>query len=444
MIPQNTFLGNLSYYEIYSKFDGPKCFSLVNSLEQYFLVYWAGYKKDEKKDHWFYVVVSKKILDSLRRREISVRDVYLNSEASPVLIKTGLVSENSFDDFSFISTEDIKSKSIPPADFFIDPEEIVSIQKSSNWVFEINISKRAKKSEFPSGESVRNILESFSELIESFMRAGTREKRGIFPMSAVEGSFELKMGSTHVDKTLSALVAVSDSINAGDNIVEIAKKNNLDPVKLKEFVDVINSSSVNVTIKPKTFSVLKREIKLHAANTEKAAELLENSASMYISSALVPQANDIQKVIDVVEKRARGEILHYENIDELSSDRQVRYYTDAAYCLGLMKKNLSVTPAGYFLASRTDKTEKYQVLADRFESSEFGWAWMKHSNVNSMWDLDPDSAKEFLIACVPGLSADTARRRATTLAKWLLVLSKYRRKYQTENCEISRISNEEE
>lgn len=444
MLPMNTFLGNLKYYEIYSEFDGPKCFSLVNGLEQYFLVYWAGYKKDENKDHWFYVFVSKKILDSLKRREVSIRDVYLNSDASPILIKTGAVSSDSNNDFEFISKKYISGKSIPPADFFIDPEEIVSVQKSSNWVFDINISKRAKKNEFPSGESVRNILESFSELIESFMRAGTREKPGIFPMSAVEGSFELKMGSTDVDKTLSALVAVSESINAGNNIVEIAKRNNLDPVKLKEFIDVINSSSVNVVIKPKTFAVLKKEITLHTAMTEKAAELLENSTSMYISSALVPQANDIQKVIEVVEKRARGEILHYESIDELSSGRQVRYYTDAAYCLGLMKKNLSVTPAGYFLASRTDKTEKYQVLADRFESSEFGWAWMKHSNVNSMWELDPNSAKEFLIACVPGLSTDTARRRATTLAKWLLVLSRYRRKYQTEHCESDSISNEEE
>ncbi|MDZ7867781.1 MAG: DUF6575 domain-containing protein [Rheinheimera sp.] len=443
MLPTNTYLGSLKYYEIYCEFDGPKCFSLVNNLEQYFLVYWAGYKKDENKDHWFYVFVSKKILDALKRKEISVRDVYLNSDASPILIKTGLISKDPSNDFEFISTKYIKEKSIPPADFFVDPEEIVSVQKSSNWVFEINISKRAKKNEFPSGESVRNVLESFSELIESIMRSGTKEKPEIFPMSAVEGSFELKMGSTDADKTLNALVAVSDTISAGHNIIEVAKNNSLDPVKLKEFVDVINSSSVNLTIRPKTFSVLKKDIVLQASTTERTAVLLENATSMFISSALVPQANDIEKVIDVVEKRAQGEILHYENIHELSSERQVRYYTDAAYCLGLMKKNLSVTPAGYFLASRTDKTEKYQVLADRFESSEFGWAWMKYSKVNSMWDLDPNSAREFLLACVPCLSADTARRRATTLAKWLLILSKYRRKYETENCGSDLTSTEE-
>lgn len=216
-------------------------------------------------------------------------------------------------------------------------------------------------------------------------------------------------------------------------MAEIAKERYLDPVKLREFVDIISSSSISVTLTPKTFSLLEKPIVLKGNNVKSIIKHLESSTALFIDSSLIPQANDLNKVIEVVQLRAKGELLNHENIDGLSSIRQVKYYTDAAYCLGLMKKNLTVTSSGNFLASRKDIDARYEVLADKFESSEFGWAWMKWSSVSTMQELEADTAEPFLNDCVPGLSSDTARRRSNTLKHWLNTLTKYRRDYRQTN-----------
>lgn len=430
MLPKSPVLGSLRYFEIYSQFDGPKCFSVINNNGQLFLAYWAGFKKDENKDHWFYVSVSEKTLDALKRETISVRDVFLKTELNPLLVKTCCDKLNELDDVDFLGLNAIAGMNIPPKEYFLDPDEVESIEKSSKWLFELNISKNAQKHSFPYGDSVNRILESLTDMIDSFMRVGTREKPSLYPMSAVEGSFELKMGATDEKKAINALIAISESINANEKIAEFAKDRSLDPVKLKDFIDVINNSNVSVTLTPKTFSILEHPIIIKGKALKSLVQQLGSSTSVFIDSTLVPQANDINKVIEVVNIRARGERLEHENIEGLSSDRQIKYYTDAAYCLGLMKKNLTVTPSGYFLASRQDERSRYEVLADRFESSEFGWAWMKWSSVSAMRDLSPETAEVFLNECVPGLSQDTAKRRATTLVIWLNTLSEYRRSYQ--------------
>lgn len=200
MLPKSPILGTLQYFEIYSQFDGPKCFSAINNNEQLFLVYWAGYKKDEKKDHWFYVSVSEKILDALKRELLSVRDVYLQSELNPLLVKTDCSAQGMLDEVDFLGLESIANMNIPPKEFFIDPEEVESIAKSSKWLFELNISRNSKKHTFPSGDTVSRVLESLTDMVDSFMRIGTKEKPAVYPMSAVDGSFELKMGSTDEKK----------------------------------------------------------------------------------------------------------------------------------------------------------------------------------------------------------------------------------------------------
>ena len=121
-----------------------------------------------------------------------------------------------------------------------------------------------------------------------------------------------------------------------------------------------------------------------------------------------------------------------ENINGLTTPRQVRYYTDAAYALGLITRDKQLTAAGHFINSRYDKDLKYEILADRFESTDFGWAWMTWAKVQYMTELNPETATDFLLACVPGLNDVTARRRASTLEKWLIKLKPYHRKYHPE------------
>ena len=149
-----------------------------------------------------------------------------------------------------------------------------------------------------------------------------------------------------------------------------------------------------------------------------------------IDSIKILQANDIGKVLDVVKMIGEGTLLIPENIDGLTTPRQVQYYKSAAYALGLATKDNRLTPAGYFINSHyADRRNQYEILADRFESTDFGWAWMTWARVQYMTELNPETAADFLIDSVPDLNETTAKRRASTLAKWLIELQPYHRKY---------------
>ena len=121
-----------------------------------------------------------------------------------------------------------------------------------------------------------------------------------------------------------------------------------------------------------------------------------------IDSIKILQANDIGKVLDVVKMIGEGTLLIPENIDGLTTERQVQYYKSAAYALGLATKDNRLTPAGYFINS-----------------------------LQYMTELKPETAKKFLTGSVPDLNKITAKRRASTLAKWLTELQPYHRKYKS-------------
>ena len=46
---------------------------------------------------------------------------------------------------------------------------------------------------------------------------------------------------------------------------------------------------------------------------------------------------------------------------------------------------------------------------------------MKNQGVNSILDIDPNSATQYLLDNANGLSEDTAKRRASTLKRWVNV-----------------------
>jgi hypothetical protein len=81
------------------------------------------------------------------------------------------------------------------------------------------------------------------------------------------------------------------------------------------------------------------------------------------------------------------------------------------------------------LCHKNNKVAEYEYLAGRFESSDFGWAWMKWAKVNDIGELDPSSAEEFVRECVKGLNDATSARRATSLTSWLKILKSHRREY---------------
>lgn len=440
MIAQNTYLGDLKYYEIYDDFDGPKCFSVINNLKQLYLVYWAGVGESAFSDTWLYSSITEKRLDRVRRQEESIRNVFLQPELNVYFVKTNYESGESQADF--IPRGKINQFNIPPDDFEFDLAEIEIVSDENDWHFELNIQRRSDKHAFPDRKMVTRVLDAFSEIIELLMLDDTRKIPKVYPKSAVPGSFEVKLATNddaNASKAIQAFNLLLQDINKLD---ENLKASALDPYRVKELLEIIEQHKLTVTITPRTYQFLSSAIRLDTVKFDELIDKLNDSTIVLVDSINVPQANNIDRVIEVVKKRDRGEKLNHENIDGINSARQVKYHTDAACCLGLMKKNLSVTSAGRFLASKSDTASQYEFLADRFESSDFGWSWIKWSGVNTMMDLDPLTASKFINECVAGLNEETAGRRATTLTKWLQVLKPYRRLYSNQN--IDDVSKEQE
>ena len=430
MIAENTFLGALKYYEIYDDFDGPKCFSVINNLKQLYLVYWAGSGDNITLDNWLYTNITEKRLDRVRRQEESIRNVFVSPELNVYFVKTNYVSGES--EATFIPRGELENYNLPPEDFEFEPDEIEVVNEENDWHFELNIQRRSDKHAFPDRKMVTRVLDAFSEIIESLMLDGTRKVPKVYPKSAVPGSFEVKLATSDDENASRAIQTFNTLLKDINKLDENLKESALDPYRVKELLEIIEQHKLTVTITPRTYQFFSNSIKLDTKKFDELIDKLNNTTAVLVDSINVPQANNIDRVIDIVKKRDRGEKLNHENIDGINSQRQVKYHTDAACCLGLLKKNLSVTSAGRFLATKTDKASQYEFLADRFESSDFGWSWMKWSGVKTMLELDPLTASDFINECVGGLNEETAGRRATTLTKWLQVLKPYRRRYSNQ------------
>jgi hypothetical protein len=425
ILPKNTVLGYLKYYEIYDEFEGPKCFSVKDKLEQVYLVYWCGDYINESKSTWLYTPISHKRLDRLRREEFSLRDVYINPEQMIYFIST--FSNEKDDELEFVHKVDVLNYNLPPESFFIEPDEIQVKDEEADWNFELRIAKKSSAS--PDRGMVTKIMDSLSEIIESLMVDATRFIPKIYPMSAVPGSFILKLGTNDNEKASVAIEQLNSILSDEKAFDQKLKELELDPYKLKDLLDIVNQDKLTLTLKSKTNIYLKEPIYVGKQDLSSTINKLEESTTILVDSSKIPQANNLNRVIEIVERRLKGEVLKHENIDGINNKRQVTYHTDAAYCLGLLNKNNTVTSAGRCLVFKETKEAKYEYLADRFESSDFGWAWLKWSKVKNITELKSETAHKFIQDSVKGLSEDTKKRRATTLVSWLSLLQGHRRSY---------------
>lgn len=426
VLPRQTILGHLNYFEIYDDFDGPKCFSVKNDLDQLYLVYWSGDYDDGDFSKWVYMPVSQKMLDELIREEVSFHKAFQSSKRLMVVttpLRSGVSST-----VEPLNDSNCECVNLPPVDFSIESEEIQSIAPESRWDFNLRIAKKSGKSN-PDRSVVSIVLDTFSELIESLMNDDSKSDPKVFPLTATYGSFDVKLSTSNPERAEVAVeqlgIILSDVNSAEEKLANLS----LDPYRLKNLLDIVNLHKLELTLKPKTSELLQKPVKISSDRLLPVIQKLEESTLTFVDSKKVPQANDLDKVIDIVKFRLNGGELKHENIDGLGSYRQVQYYVHAAWCLGLLHKNHTVTSPGRVLCQKNSKVAQYQYLADRVESSDFGWAWMKWAGVNTIAELEPTSAEAFIAECVKGLKRGTIPRRATSLASWLKKLQEHRRDY---------------
>lgn len=131
----------------------------------------------------------------------------------------------------------------------------------------------------------------------------------------------------------------------------------------------------------------------------------------------VPQANTVRQVIQAVEAICVYGRADVSDIENISSDRQVNYYTSAARVLGFLQEDNSPTSLGSTLHKRTSD-EQLAIAAEAFSRSMVGRAWTAWAKVDRISDVKPATADRFLQDRAIGISGSTIPRRASTLRKW--------------------------
>ncbi|NUN15651.1 MAG: hypothetical protein HUU55_18660 [Myxococcales bacterium] len=421
MLPENTPLGKIEISEVYEYLDGPRLFTAINNVGTMFLVFWCGEESDATR--WLYLPVSEEKLNKLRRKKLTLRAAFVNPETAYYLAYTAIPPRQ--DSAIYASRSDIDQKYFPPDGFYIEYVDVVS-RRMEGWCFEIIL-----RGDQSSAEVLSQFIGRFRELFEGIMPQRGSASPRLYPHTVLQGSTRIKFGTDSDVDAMEALRFLGQllKVKSDEEFRQQLIDKQVDSSRLRDFFGSILRNRLDVEIAPK-LATNGEPFNLPKDDIEKLMARLDRVDVVFIDTLKVPQANDIDKMIDVLQLIHDGTPLSPENIG-VTAPRQVDYYTTAAYAYGLATKEKQLTVAGHFLISHPDKSAKYQILADRFESTDFGWAWMKWAGVKSMTTLDPDTAETFLRDSVLGLSSDTARRRASTLRIWLQTLQPYHRNYSS-------------
>jgi hypothetical protein len=338
ILPRKTQLGYLKFYEIYEDAFGPKCFSVKNDLEHLFLVYWSGSFGEQQATDWVYIPVSHSILDELRREEITFHGVFAKSKRLyQVTTFGGQVQAK--DCVKQLEQDETSQVNLPPVGFKVKHSGIKSIAPESKWDFNLKIAKKSSK-DSPESSVVTRIMDAFGDVIESLMFDPSHTKPRLMPLSASYGSFDVKLGSSSNERAAVAIEQLNAILSDVNTIDDKLENLSLDPYKLKSLLDLASMNHLVLTIKPNTSEYFSDTIEIVSSQLTPFIDKLEQSTVTFIDSRKVPQANNLDRVIDIVKLRLDGKLLTLDNVSGISSKRQISYYTHAAWCLGLLNRIL--------------------------------------------------------------------------------------------------------
>jgi hypothetical protein len=117
---------------------------------------------------------------------------------------------------------------------------------------------------------------------------------------------------------------------------------------------------------------------------------------------------------------ARG-VVTQADVSDVNSDRQVNYYKQGARILGFFDDDNRPTGRARAIAGLSYE-RRLGITAVFFEDTPIGRAWRVWAGKDRLRDVEPTTAREFLEACVVGLTGTTPPRRASTLSKWFTEL----------------------
>jgi hypothetical protein len=263
---------------------------------------------------------------------------------------------------------------------------------------------------------VSRIATKLGDLLGGFIDRAFGITVELVPCGAARGSFILDIIAQGLPPY--ALEALDEALRTAPERVDAGV--------LRQLLALLQQNGVRLTVSLASGESSKgappTQLMIDARRRKTMLKSAEDAALRTIDSRDIPQANDLDRVFQVVEMVSNHEALDPDRLG--ITPRQVSYYRRAAMILGFLSESDELTPAGKQMA-RLSAAERLRVTVVHFESCVCGNAWIQWSGKKTLREVQPESATEFLRRCVPGLSDYTAARRAQTLIAWYRALADY-------------------
>ncbi|MEH8033024.1 DUF6575 domain-containing protein [Gallibacterium anatis] len=412
----NNKFGKLKYHNVYAYYDEPLMFSAKNQFGHIYFCYSLGC--DNLYDRWLVIPTTSECINHFEQKDISIFSMIKNSlrEKTTYLLKFNLSNlEQSLD---LLEEKNFNYK-LPNENLYI--HENINYDGTRNYTHRIRIAVKDKSHQTVS--IINNISESFSLLLRNALKSMFDIKTNFLLRDAVPGSYvqrvktELSSKKRKKEELLPLFHESLIKLSKKDDISKLLIENTLDLKITRELVDKLFHYKADIQIIDESTTKTVFDLKYDVA--EQILPIINARLESYLDSSMVPQANNLDLIKNYVDALKRNGIVTINDLDGLTTLRQVSYYKDACRILNLIKDGY-LTPQGQRVAELDERREWLAIIKTEFENSYCGYLWMRSQNVSSVTDInDETSAIQFLKEKATGLSENTSERRAKTLINWL-------------------------
>ena len=116
MLPENTYLGELTYLEIYQFYDMPALYACGNKTGHIFIAVWIDETDDATQ--WLYAPISRHRFGMLCNGKVDLNDLFLNPEDGFCFLVT-ISNQTESDSVTEISAAQLTDDMVPEPDSFI-------------------------------------------------------------------------------------------------------------------------------------------------------------------------------------------------------------------------------------------------------------------------------------------------------------------------------------
>lgn len=431
VLPVGTSLGQLQLLETYDYYDGPRLFSARNVVGTTFFVLWADVTQDE--DIWLYAPVSTERLADLREGVLSIREAFTHAE-DRVVYRVHQSKTTGAARVDPLAASEIPMDCLPPERDAIDVPSIVPLAlpephvevEGAQWTRHRALQRiriaRTKGHLPPPLSAVTTILDSWVRLFEAVVR-NLGSPAELLPISAVPGSFVVDMAISDPAAAHAAFRTLAELFRRrqpGGVLEKLIAEGKIPPASYRDLLDAVSTSEVDVRVSMGD-DENEAEIVLEPSRSRTLLTPATKSARQRLQGAQIPQADEVTRVFRVLELASKGREITAEQLEVVP--RQVAYYKHAGRVLGYLDEANEPTPSGIQLVRLTPE-QRLISAAMHYEGTDCGGSWVTWSKVNSLAEVDPASAEDFLVD-VSDLSESTAFRRAKTLRSWLQAVVPY-------------------